>query len=183
MADNFTIWTTGRISAAYRSIPQDIVRVCNISSTVCQWGLNHFFQAVQKTRDGYSVHCSVIKRHVQPKHMPDADFVSKHCRFLHDPTDAQNRILRRVEDGSGNVSSGAAHIGDRECAALYIVGFEFPLVRAAREIESSSSNLLQSALLSLMDYGHDKSIGEGDCDAHVDIAVQRNLAAFQSRIQ
>src|SRR5450755_734508 len=111
-----------------------------------------------------------------------AVLVGEHYRLLDDSADAQDRNLRLVDDRHAELGAEDSRVGDGERATLHLVGLELFGTGALAKIGDGALQADETALLGVLDHGHDQSPVESDRDAEIDRGVVSNVVAFHQEI-
>jgi hypothetical protein len=103
---------------------------------------------------------------------------------LDDSLQVEDRDLGLVDDRRGGERSVASGIGDRERAAVDLVGAQLPRAGPSGKLGYTRREALMGELLRTMDHGHDQTVlAERDGDAEVDVSVARQRVAVERGVQ
>ena len=87
--------------------------------------LNELHDSLEEASGWRPVHHSVIERQAQPSHGTDDDLLALRHRPSLDPTHAQNRRFRQVDDGGKGIYAEHPQVGECKGPAREFLGSQF----------------------------------------------------------
>ena len=95
---------------------------------------------------------------------------------------AQDRALRRIQDGRGHQAAVDAAVGDRERAAGHLVHAQLPVACLGGERADGQLDLREGHALGVAEHGHHQAAVGADGDGDVGVVVVLDLVAGDVRV-
>ena len=124
-----------------------------------------------------SVDDAMVVAERQVTHRPDRDRIVDDHRTLFDIADAEDRDLRLVDDRHSEQGTEHARVGNRECAAGHLFGFQLFRAGARRKIGDGAAEAEEIPFAGVLDHRHDQPPVESHGHTEIDVLVIDDIFA------